>query len=102
MAVKVHLHTSRLLKCSLLFGLGPYAVSNSNHLTEGTFFFFLLTDDNERCHFSFSSVYHDGRGITFIPELTEPHCDESQSEVEDGRGRDRLLHMSVAMGILAQ
>lgn len=48
-----------------------------------------------------ASVDHGGRCNTFAPE---PHCDESQPEVEGGRegGRDRLLHMSVAMGILAQ
>lgn len=49
-----------------------------------------------------TSVDHDGRGNTFVPELTKSHCDESQLEVEGGGGRDRLLHMSVAMGILAQ
>lgn len=49
-----------------------------------------------------TSIDHDGKGNTFVPELTKPHCDESQSEVEGRGGRDRLLHMSVAMGILAQ
>lgn len=49
-----------------------------------------------------TSVDDNRRGNTFASELTEPHCDESQSEVEGGGGRDRLLHMSVAMGILAQ
>lgn len=49
-----------------------------------------------------TSVDHDGRGNTFVLELTKPQCDESQSEVEGGGGRARLLHMSVAMGILAQ
>lgn len=49
-----------------------------------------------------TSIDHDGRGNTFVLELTKPQCDESQSEVEGGGGRARLLHMSVAMGILAQ
>lgn len=34
-----------------------------------------------------TSVDHDGRGNTFVLELTKPQCDESQSEVEGGGGR---------------
>lgn len=75
---------SSLMSGSLLLILCPRAVSNSNHLTKEIIFFIcgLIWTISFLLFPASASVDHGGRCNTFAPE---PHCDESQPEVEGGR-----------------
>lgn len=64
--------------------------------------FFLLTDDHKKCIFSFSRIYL-GRSRRKRQHIcSRAHWASLWREPVRGGGWDRLLHMSVAMGILAQ